>query len=403
MNKIYNLEIDTSDMPSTQVTRKLSVRGDVGAEFLIIVVEAASIKYYDFKDAAFELTHNDEANNLRVKMSSTSFKTSIAFPSGGADYVVKLIALPGTEIEGDTNKNVISRNITQLGSLATITFTPATANTSSYATFPTSTSQAASSDSNVINFSWEISNTSSDANGFGLKLLDSHKSVSDKQWYFEKTQTVDGALTGSLVVKLDDMTDIGVGMIITGVSSGSLSGTPVIVEINVDSKEITLNTVQTFADGITLTFKALGIDRIQVATGLQINFGEQFLTVEGDKITKTVRADGSVTEATDGSSTNIALNGTYGIAGGNTVGITGVGVDNTVLTTVNTISTPSSSAGVITVSRAQELEAGTTLNFKNTHQVISISGKITLNNHTTTNKSINLDIDKFIVPGTDGT
>ena len=127
------------------------------------------------------------------------------------------------------------------------------------------------------------------------------------------------------------------------------------------------------------------------------------LTVEGDKITKTVRADGSVTEATDGSSTNIALNGTYGIAGGNTVGITGVGVDNTVLTTVNTISTPSSSAGVITVSRAQELEAGTTLNFKNTHQVISISGKITLNNHTTTNKSINLDIDKFIVPGTDGT
>ena len=402
MNKIYNLEIDTSDMPSTQVTRKLSVRGDVGAEFLIIVVEAASIKYYDFKDAAFELTHNDEANNLRVKMSSTSFKTSIAFPSGGADYVVKLIALPGTEIEGETNKNVISRNITQLGSLATITFTPATANTSSYATFPTSTSQAASSDSNVINFSWEISNTSSDANGFGLKLLDSHKSVSDKQWYFEKTQTVDGQSGNPLEVKLDDTTDIGVGMVITGVSSGSLNGTPVVIEVQED-KVLVLNTDQDFADGITLTFKAFGTDRIQAATGLQIKFGEQFLTVEGDKITKTVRADGSVTEATDGSSTNIALNGTYGIAGGNTVHITGVGVDNTVQTTVNTISTPSSSAGVITVSRAQELEAGTTLNFKNTHQVISISGKITLNNHTTTNKSINLDIDKFIVPGTDGT
>ena len=402
MNKIYNLEIDTSDMPSTQVTRKLSVRGDVGAEFLIIVVEAASIKYYDFKDAAFELTHNDEANNLRVTMSSTSFKTSIAFPSGGADYVVKLIALPGTEIEGDTNKNVISRNITQLGSLATITFTPATANTSSYATFPTSTSQAASSDSNVINFSWEISNTSSDANGFGLKLLDGHKSISDKQWYFEKTQTVDGQSGNPLEVKLDDTTDIGVGMVITGVSSGSLNGTPVVIEVQED-KVLVLNTDQDFADGITLTFKAFGTDRIQAATGLQIKFGEQFLTVEGDKITKTVRADGGVTEATDGSSTNIALNGTYGIAGGNTVHITGVGVDNTVQTTVNTISTPSSSAGVITVSRAQELEAGTTLNFKNTHQVISISGKITLNNHTTTNKSINLDIDQFIVPGTDGT
>ena len=402
MNKIYNLEIDTSDMPSTQVTRKLSVRGDVGAEFLIIVVEAASIKYYDFKDAAFELTHNDEANNLRVTMSSTSFKTSIAFPSGGADYVVKLIALPGTEIEGDTNKNVISRNITQLGSLATITFTPATANTSSYATFPTSTSQAASSDSNVINFSWEISNTSSDANGFGLKLLDAYTAISDKQWYFEKTQTVDGSMTSPLEVKLDDTTDIGIGMVITGVSSGSLSGTPMVVEVQED-KVLVLNTDQDFADGITLTFKAFGTDRIQAATGLQLEFGSGYLAIAGDKLTKTVRADGGVTEATDGSSTNIALNGTYGIAGGNTVHITGVGVDNTVQTTVNTISTPSSSAGVITVSRAQELEAGTTLNFKNTHQVISISGKITLNNHTTTNKSINLDIDKFIVPGTDGT
>ena len=66
------------------------------------------------------------------------------------------------------------------------------------------------------------------------------------------TQTVDGATTASEDVVLDSVTGLGIGQSLY-VGTG-LVGTPTITAINETTKKITLSTVQTFADGITLTF-----------------------------------------------------------------------------------------------------------------------------------------------------
>ena len=68
------------------------------------------------------------------------------------------------------------------------------------------------------------------------------------------TQTVDGAIADSRYVVLDSVAGLGIGQKLYAVSAGSLTGTPTITSINETTKTITLSIVQTFADGITLTF-----------------------------------------------------------------------------------------------------------------------------------------------------
>tara|TARA_R110000822_G_scaffold58955_5_gene147226 strand:- start:442 stop:1971 length:1530 start_codon:yes stop_codon:yes gene_type:complete len=67
--------------------------------------------------------------------------------------------------------------------------------------------------------------------------------------------TVNGATTASKTVIVDEaVTSLGVGQILTIISSGSLIGYPVITAIDTSLKKITLSTAQTFSDGITINF-----------------------------------------------------------------------------------------------------------------------------------------------------
>ena len=68
------------------------------------------------------------------------------------------------------------------------------------------------------------------------------------------TQTVNGAITASKTVVLDSVTGLGIGQSLYAVSAGTLTGTPTIITINETTKTITLSSIQTFNDGITLTF-----------------------------------------------------------------------------------------------------------------------------------------------------
>jgi hypothetical protein len=70
----------------------------------------------------------------------------------------------------------------------------------------------------------------------------------------ETAQTVDGATTSSNKVVLDSVDGLFVGQTIYAVSAGTLAGNPTIVSINELTKAINLSSVQTFADGVTLTF-----------------------------------------------------------------------------------------------------------------------------------------------------
>lgn len=206
---------------------------------------------------------------------------------------------------------------------------------------------------------------------------------------FRKTQTVDGAISGATSVVLDDITDLVAGMAITGVSSGSLSGTPYIRSIDTAAKKITFSSAQTFADGITLTIDARGSKLIYKATGAMINVVD--IESSENKLSKTVR--GAVT-----SSTTITLDGTYGISKDNTYA--GAGVDNSSSNKVTNVHTPSASVGQIYVESAQTLLDGTTLYFYGSTRSINTKFRLSVLKYPPVNRTITLLLDNFITPGT---
>ena len=121
MKKIYNLQVNTSDMEAGITTRSFTVSGDKGAGFILYVIQEGTIKCYDFADKSFELGHNNIDNNLKIELKSKVYNGQITFPSGAATYIIKLMATQGTEIQG-SNKYIISISITKLASDATVTF-----------------------------------------------------------------------------------------------------------------------------------------------------------------------------------------------------------------------------------------------------------------------------------------
>ena len=398
--KINNLTVDTSEMPAAITNRSFRVFGTIGSEFKIHVVQDGTIKYYDFVAEVFTAGHISANNNLIVTMESIVYDNNILFPAGGGTYKIYLTPTAGTEIAG--TGGIIVKQITKQASNSVITFQPSTANTSSYATFPTVTSTGAINDINVVSFNWDITNVSTDANGFGLIPTNDYKNLNsfgDKLFFFTTTETVNGAVSlgdehGGLIVTLDDLTDIGVGSTITAVSAGSLSGTPIITSINTEAKQITLSSTQVFADGITLTFKAVGYDNIFAACGVRFEVElEGFndaLFLNDNLLTKTVRAGSS--------GTTINLNGTYGVGHNDAATrITGVGITPTTITSVSA----SSSAGSMVVGTSQgTLTVGTNIYITGVVQVFNVAGNFNINTHPTANKTIHLDVDYFLTPAT---
>ena len=393
MKKIYSLQIDLSDMPTEETVRSFTVTGNEGSEFIMYVTQDDTIKYYDWVDESFELGHNNKNNNLRVTLTNINYNGAIKFPSGGGTYTVKLIAIPGTETQG-LNKYVISKSITKEASNPVVTFTAATTTAANYATFPTTTSTGGSTSVDNFDFDWDIVNASTDAGGFGLRLTGSYTKIDDRLWYFTTTDTVDGAITSSTKVVVDDITDIVVGMIISSVTTSSLTGLPTILHIDTETKTLTLNIAQTFADGITLTFKAIGSKVIKDAIGLDVVF-TKYPTVEGTVLTQNVRANVS-------SSTTVTLSKTHGIAGGNLIGYSGVGVNNSssnLITSVTPDPGGGDGDGLMVVQLAQTLTAGTVLTFNDVFKTINFVGNIVINSYPNANRTIYLNIDKLITVG----
>ena len=267
---INSFNIDTSTMPSSVINRRLRVSGEIGAQFKIFVLESGAQKFYDFKTKEFAVGHNSLNNNLIVTLKSTQYNNNILFPDGAGSYVIKLIAINGTKIQ-NSKKIVLVKNISKQSSDTTITFTPETANTSSYATFPTTTSVGAVSSGASVAFDWDVVNTSSDANGFGLRLASPLPTITEKYWYTKATTDVNGAISSSTALVVDSIADIGVGTIIS--SGTGISGTPSVTAIDTATNTLTLSSAQSLSDGVTLTFRALGSTYIKAATGLDISFG----------------------------------------------------------------------------------------------------------------------------------
>ena len=396
MKQIKDFIISQEDLPPTATSRQFKIIGEKAADFDIQVFNSSQ-QFYNFKSKTFS-NGFDTSKNLRIKMSSNVFLGNINFPANGSGdtYTILIITSSdrNTKLSFGYGANSYSTSITQLNNTP-LTFTPATANSASYQTFAitgaaniTSTGVPSVPTTIVKDVSWIVKNTNSDAQGFGLRLI---RQPIDTDWYFQTTETVDGAISSATQVKVDDLTDLTEGMVITAVSSGSLSGTPKITAIDTNTKTLTLSAAQTFSDGITLTIQARGSSVIQNAIGVGLTIGS--FTATSTQLTKTVR--------TDPSGTTVNLNGTYGISGGSHVKIKGVNVNNNGTNTVQSV-TASSSAGSMVMQLDQTgLKTGTTLYFKGSARIITIKGTITINEYPTSNRDINLNLDNFITLGTE--
>ena len=433
MGKITNLLMDTSLMGVNAESRVFTVKGKLNSEFIVFVVEDGTSKYYNFETDLFELGHTSK-NNLKVKMSSSSsYRHVIDFPSGGGTYVIKLIAEDGTFVK--INKKVISKNLEKQSDTKTITFKPATLNTSNYSTFPTLTSVGSANQGASLSGSFLVENASTDAGGFGLKIdtasftklnIDTFgfegnisREAFQNFWYVQSTKAIAVNLNGDnldtthVTAANSDGISVGMELLYHKATTTPVNEAAEAVENvyitniteGLDEVIIEFNKEVAFENGQTMTLRAYGSENIYLNTGVKFT-ADSGCYIYAPTLVKTVRAD----SAGDSSQT-ITLNDTHGISGGNTISYTGLDVDNSSDNRVSVV-TPdcpdltSSGAldndGAITVQLTQHLRKGTLLTFKGIYNQFTVVSNATINKHPESNTDILFDLDKIITVGVSG-
>ena len=389
---IKSFNISLKNLHTAAGNRSFTVKGDDGAKFMIQVVRNDGRWYHwpnrEFRNAIFGV-----GKNLKGTISGGVYNGNIRFPAGSSrTYTILLMPEPNTNTIIQGGRVAFNKTITQSAN-TTVTFRiKSLSNASTYNSFPSditsSGSPAGIYDTRVQLSDWTVSNIENDSNGFGLRLIRQPKNT---DWLFRQTQTVDGATSGITTVVLDSVENLVEGMKIVLVSSGSLSGKPSITKIDTDTKTVTLSSAQTFADGITLTFDAFGMEMINRAVGLDVEWVSTGATAA--ELTKTARATSS--------STTVNLNGAYGIAGNNVVSVDGVNWNNNHHSHDNKVVSvsASSSAGSMVVDVAQTLAAGTKLYFKGSTKEVTLTGYLKIKKYPDADRTILLDVDGFIRPG----
>tara|TARA_Y100001937_G_scaffold12163_1_gene15389 strand:- start:1419 stop:2621 length:1203 start_codon:yes stop_codon:yes gene_type:complete len=397
--KVNSLNINNNNVNPSGEVRRFNVNGNVGAEFFVFVANNSN-GFYNFKTQTFSNSFNKETI-IKEKLTSNSFSSFIRFPSATSTYNIVVVPNPTTETTIDST--VLNTQLSQIAN-TTLTFSLVTANTSTYKTFPsdvTVTGDSTSSAKYTSSIDWTVENVETDANGFGLRLT---RQPVDSDWYHEVTEAIvtnpagDGVASNTVTVA--DTTGIvkGITLHFTKGTTAATAGR-VVTKVDAVNGTISFNGTEDFEEGETMTFRAKGAKIIARSIGVtKMAFTPGTATTT--KITKTVRADGSVAdEATDGSNAKIAIDGTYGLSGGSHVTFTGVGVDNSSTNNINVV-TASSSAGLFTCDVAQSLTAGTVLTFSGSSRFVNILGVFTVTGFPSSNATIKLDIDNFITPGT---
>ena len=402
MAKVNGIQINTNDLPAEGGQRYYTITGAVGAQVMVQVITNEGL-LYNFENKTFvaEATSSEHINNVTINVGGT-YSGLISFPSG-ATTTYSVIMLTGgfdTTIGNSTRKSSITKIVQN--SNVTLTLAVATATAARYSSDPaasniTSVGAKATASSVVVNPVYEITNASSDAQGFGFSNPTIGLSFSGEDlWYFETTETVDGAVSSSSnLVVVDDLTDLVVGMELTYITGTTAPGAATtITAIDVDSKTLTLSRDQALSDGATMTFRAYGSTLINNAIGCGLSIGT-ISYQKGNNVVAKVRTD-------PGGSVVIPVDGTYGIGAGVVVKAPGIRRDNSG-DTVFSVNSVSSSAGEITVGDndagttgdQQTLPVGLPLEFCS-HVTAKLNTTITVTSYPDANRTINLDLDKIV-------
>ena len=413
--KINFINIDTRTLPQIAQNRILSITGEVGANFIINIIKIngnSKESYYNFLTKQFTEPFIS-ANNLNVNLKSNSFSTVINFPADSTGDVYRIIAFAGEDSVFVNGSYVNVKNITQAGESTIILEPDEGADRSNYYTSNPPAAAVSSIGSTAkttytdVAIDWTLTNASSDTYGFGLMLPNRPATnlfvIPDSYWYVAQTQVVNGAVTSSTTITLDSIANLYVGMEIASFTSGSVSGTPLITEI--DGNTITVSVAQTVGDGVTIEFRAYGRSLLTNAFGINVDFIG--FEAKGDQLVKTIRTN-TAQPASDGELT-YNLNGTYGIAGGSLVRMTGFNINENGNNNLIVSVSPSSTAGSVNMNYQGGTDAdiieekivteGTQVEILGSHQSIKVQGTVRINTYPDQNRKIYLDLNKFITVG----
>ena len=408
MIKINNISINLVELPETGGVKTFRVTGEVGAKFILIVSNSTG-DYYNFTTKLFSSGHGPE-KMLKSALSSSSFEGSIIFPAvAGASYDILLIADPtnGTEMK---RGKPINKRLKQLGN-TTLTLSLATTTSGFYNTLPsdlviTNSPTAAPSSTSI---SWTIVNVTSNVSdgfgaGFDLDETTLINNITDSAWYFVTTDTINGAISASETVVVDSVDGLFAGMSITSGLSGFSGLKPVVKKIDSTTKTLFLDKACNGSDGATLTFNGYGLTNIAKAIGASIEPNIK----AGNFVIPTTTVRGAVNN-----STTITVNGTYGINGqdnydtgsGFTEPTTFSGLNSKpgIVQSVNA----SETAGSFVADVAQTFKGGEKLTFGHIDRnyvhftSFTLEGSILVNSHPSSNQTIYLDLDKFVIKGLD--
>ena len=413
--KINFINIDTRTLPQIAQNRILSITGEVGANFIINIIKIngnSKESYYNFLTKQFTEPFIS-TNNLNVNLKTNSFSTVINFPADSTGDVYRIIVFAGEDSVFVNGSYVNVKNITQAGESTIILEPDEGADRSNYYTSNPPAAAVSSIGSTAkttytdVAIDWTLTNASSDTYGFGLMLPDRPATnlfvIPDSYWYVAQTQVVNGAVTSSTTITLDSIANLYVGMEIASFTSGSVSGTPLITEI--DGNTITVSVAQTVGDGVTIEFRAYGRSLLTNAFGVNVDFIN--FQAKGTQLLKVIRTN-TTQPVSDGAIT-YNLEGTYGIAGGSLVRMTGFNINENGNNNLIVSVTASASEGSVSmnyqgntdvdITEEKVVTAGTDVEILGSHQIIRVQGTVRINKYPDQNRKIYLDLNKFITVG----
>ena len=413
--KINFINIDTRTLPQIAQNRILSITGEVGANFIINIIKIngnSKESYYNFLTKQFTESFIS-TNNLNVNLKTNSFSTVINFPADSTGDVYRIIVFAGEDSVFVNGSYVNVKNITQAGESTIILERDEGADRSNYYTSNPPAAAVSSIGSTAkttytdVAIDWTLTNASSDTYGFGLMLPDRPATnlfvIPDSYWYVAQTQVVNGAVTSSTTITLASIANLYVGMEIASFTSGSVSGTPLITEI--DGNTITVSVAQTVGDGVTIEFRAYGRSLLTNAFGVNVDFIN--FNAKGTQLVKVIRTN-TTQPVSDGSIT-YNLEGTYGIAGGSLVRMTGFNInENGNNNLIVSVSASASEGSVsmnyqgntdVDITEENIVPAGTDVEILGSHQIIRVQGTVRINKYPDQNRKIYLDLNKFITVG----
>ena len=426
MNLITRVNISKKILEKTASILPIQVIGDNDSIFHVTVTRSSDGRSYNFETKTFASTVTSKS---RLKNQSPgTFNLAIPAAASGDTYSITIMAEPHYETKLSMGNGIrYEETITQLGD-ATITFiaaaTGATNTTiGSSAGSPTSTLSSRGGDSIYIdNLQLSVTDAATDY-GYFIKtanLTDKLSPITEtvdlnngtfdnSSFYWSTTEVVNGTISSSTSLVVDDLSNLVVGMELISSSAGgdSIGTNAKISSINVNTRTLTLSAASSLTNRATLTFRAYGSRLIQKAIGINFNLTNPIIRL--GQTTTTIDAEITSNVAED---TEFNVNGTMGIGKGATVRMRGLEKsEDAGAATVVTVDSSANGGGIvggaigitnarILASSDRPIRTKTKIYIDGSSNQIYLNGVINITKYPTSNQNIILDLDKVLTQGT---